>query len=113
MLRAQESPGSEVNWSRFALSVAAHGGGTGFDSWTSWQHVETNGLLANNGRFTATSAGKKAGVFAAITLVEVVILKKWGKRHPWLEKTFSMGNFTAGGMYMGAGIRNLGVAGAR
>lgn len=110
---AQVIPPPEVNWQRFALSIAAHGAGTGFDSWTSWQHLERNRFLAHQGRFTATSAGKKAGAFAAITLAQVVVVKKWGKKHPWLEKAFSIANFTSAGMYAGAGFRNIGVANAR
>ena len=111
--RAQEFAQPVTDWRLFAVSVAAHGAGTGFDAWTSWQHLETNGLMSKNGRFTAASAGKKAGAFAAITVVQVVVLRKWGARHPWLEKAFTMANFSAGGMLASAGIRNLGVAGPR
>ncbi len=108
-----EKDNSEVHWKRFAVSIAAHGAGAGFDSWTSWQRVETNHILAEDGRFMAASAYKKAGLFAAVSLVQVVVVKKWGSRHPWLEKMFSVANFSSAGMYAGAGVRNLGVPGVR
>ena len=104
---------AEVNWKRFAVSIAAHGAGAGFDSWTSWQRVETNHFLADGGRFMAASAYKKAGLFAAISLVQVMVVKKWGNRHPALEKALSIANFSSAGMYAGAGVRNLGVPGVR
>ncbi len=107
---AQELSPPGVDWKRFSYSVLAHGAGTGFDAWTSWQHVERNRFLADGARFTAASAGKKAGVFGAVTVVQVVILKKWGERHPWVEKAFRIANFGSAGAFTSAGIRNLGVA---
>jgi hypothetical protein len=106
-LPAQGLRAPEAQRLRFTASIVAHAAGTGFDAWTSWQHVERNGFLSDNGRFTARSAGKKAGVFAFITLVQVAVVKKWGKRHRWLEKAFTIANFTSAGMYTGAGVRNL------
>ncbi len=108
--RAQELRQPEIDWRRFALSTAAHGAGTAFDSWTSWQHIERNRFLAENGRFTGISATKKGGTFAAITAVQFLVIRKWGKRRPWLEKAFSVANFTSAGMYTSAGFRNLSVA---
>jgi hypothetical protein len=105
--QSQQIPSSEVKWPQFTISILAHGAANGFDAWTSWQHVERNGFLADNGRFTARSACKKASTFAAITLVQVAVLKKWGKQHPWLEKAFTIANFSSAGMYAGAGMRNL------
>ena len=90
-----------------AAVIAAQGAATGFDAWTSWQKAEMNPFLADNGRFTGKSAGKKAGLFAGGALLQVVVVKKWGKRHPWLEKTFSIANFTSAGAFTAAGAHNL------
>jgi hypothetical protein len=40
-------------------------------------------------------------------LVQVAVVKKWGRQHRWLEKAFTIANFTSAGMYTGAGVRNL------
>jgi hypothetical protein len=72
--------------------------------------MERNSFLASGtgGRFTAGSAYKKAGWFAGVTLVEVLVVKKWGRQHPWIARACQIGNLSAGGMLVGAGIHNLG-----
>jgi hypothetical protein len=108
--RAQELASQQIPWKGLALSIAAQGAGSGFDAWTSWQRMERNSFLASGagGRFTAESAYKKAGWFAGVTLVEVLVVKKWGKKHPWIARACQIGNLSAGGMLVGAGIHNLG-----
>jgi hypothetical protein len=105
--RAQELRVPQTNWRTLGLSIAAQGAATGFDAWTSWQRVERNGLLASGGRFTAQSAYRKAGMFAGGALVEALVVKKWGAKHPWVARACQIGNFTSAGMLFGAGFRNL------
>lgn len=107
--RAQEMASPQTPWKGLALSMAVHGAGSGFDAWTSWQRVERNSFLASGsgGRFTAESAYKKAGWFAGVTLVEVLVVKKWGRKHPWIARACQIGNLSAGGMLFSAGIHNL------
>ena len=97
-----------VEWRSLAVSIAAHGAASGFDAWTSWQRPERNGLLADGGRFTASSAYRKAGLFAGAAAVEILVVKKWGKKHPWIERAFRIANFTSAGMLASAGMHNLG-----
>jgi hypothetical protein len=101
-------PAEKVGWRNFAVSIAAHGAATGFDAWTSWQRPERNGWLADGGRFTASSAYKKAGLFTGLTAVEILVVKKWGKRHPWIERACRIANFTSAGMLVSGGVHNLG-----
>lgn len=105
--RAQELRGPQTNWRTLGLSIAAHGAGSGFDAWTSWQRVERNGFLASGGRFTAQSAYRKAGMFAGVAVIQVLVVKKWGGKHPWIARACSMGNFVSAGMLTSAGVRNL------
>lgn len=107
--RAQEATPQQTPWKGLALSIAVHGAGSGFDAWTSWQRVERNRFLASGagGKFTAESAYKKAGWFAGVTLVQVLVVKKWGKKHPWIARAVRIGNLSSGGMMFGAGIHNL------
>jgi hypothetical protein len=95
-------------WRGLAVSLAAQAAGSGFDAWTSWQRPERNRLLADGGRFTAQSATTKAGLLAGVAVVEVLVVKKWGKNHPWLARACQIGNFTTAGMLFSAGVRNLG-----
>jgi len=101
-------PVEKLEWRNLAVSIAAHGAATGFDSWTSWQRPERNGLLADGGRFTASSAYKKAGLFAGVTALEILVVKKWGKKHPWIERACRIANFTSAGILAGGGVHNLG-----
>ncbi len=105
--RAQELRVPQTNWRTLGVSIAAHGAASGFDAWTSWQRVERNSFLASGGRFTAQSAYRKAGMFAGVAVVQAVVVKKWGRRHPWIARACSIGNFTSAGMLVGAGVRNL------
>ncbi len=98
---------TRADWKGLAVSIAAHAGASGFDSWTSWNKLERNGFLADNGRFGASSVYKKAGVLAGVSVVEVLVVKKWGKKHPWLERAFKVANFTSAGMMISAGAHNL------
>ncbi len=98
---------TSTDWKGLAVSMAAQAAASGFDSWTSWNKLERNGFLSDNGRFGASSAYKKAGVLAGVSLVELVVVKKWGKRHPWLERAFKVANFTSAGMMVSAGVHNL------
>jgi hypothetical protein len=106
---AQELGSQKVPWRSLALSIAVHGAGSGFDAYTSWQRVERNRFLASGagGRFTAESAYKKAGWFAGVSLVEVLVVKKWGAKHPWIVRACRIGNLGSGGMMFSAGIHNL------
>ena len=108
--RAQELAPQQIPWKGLALSIAAQGAGSGFDAWTSWQRMERNSFLASGTgqRFTAESAYKKAGWFAGVTVVEVLVVKKWGRKHPWIVRACQVGNLSAGGMLVAAGIHNLG-----
>jgi hypothetical protein len=94
-------------WRGLAISLAAQAAGSGFDAWTSWQRPERNGLLADGGRFTADSAVRKAGLLAGVAVVEVLVVKKWGNRRPWIARACRIGNFTTAGMLFSAGVRNL------
>jgi hypothetical protein len=107
--QAQELSSQQIPWKGLALSMAAHGAGSGFDAWTSWQRVERNGFLASGagGRFMAESAYEKAGWFAGVSLVEVLVVKKWGRKHPWIVRACEIGNLSSGGMMFSAGIHNL------
>jgi hypothetical protein len=107
--RAQELGSQQVPWKSLALSIAAHGAGSGFDAYTSWQRVERNSFLATGaaGRFTAESAYRKAGWFAGVSLVEVLVAKKWGAKHPWVVRACRIGNLSSSGMMFSAGIHNL------
>jgi hypothetical protein len=104
---AQELRVPRTNWRSLGLSIAAHWAASGFDAWTSWQRVERNGFLANGGRFTAQSAYRKAEMFAGVAVVEALVVKKWGGRHPWVARACRIGNFSAAGMLFSAGVRNL------
>jgi hypothetical protein len=95
-------------WRGLAVSLAAQAAGTGFDAWTSWDRPERNTLLADGGRFTAASAIRKAGLLAGVAVVEVLVVKKWGNRHPWIAHACRIGNFTTAGVLFSAGVRNLG-----
>src|SRR5665811_1043686 len=83
--RAQELASKQSPWKGLALSIAVHWAGSSSDAWTSWQRVERNSFLAcgSGGRFMAASAYKKAGWFAGVSVVEVLVAKKWGRKHPW------------------------------
>ena len=107
--QTQELASPPIRWKGLALSMAANGAGSGFDAWTSWQRLERNSFLASGtgGRFTAQSAYKKAGWFAGVTLVEVLVVKKWGRKHPWIARACEIGNLGSGGMMFSAGIHNL------
>jgi hypothetical protein len=70
--------------------------------------VERNGFLASGGRFTAESAYRKAGLFAGVTVIEAVVVKKWGRKHPWIARACRIGNFSSAGLLFSAGVRNLG-----
>jgi hypothetical protein len=94
-------------WRGLAVSLAGQAAGTGFDAWTSWQRPERNGLLADGGRFTASSAYTKAGLFAGVSAVEVLVVKKWGQKHPWIARACRIANFTAAGMLTAGAIHNL------
>lgn len=106
-LGAQQWEAPERPWRSLAASMAAHGAASGFDAWTSWQRVERNRALADGGRFTAESAARKAGWFAGVTIVQAIIVKKWGKKHPWIAKACQVGNLGAAGMMFSAGMHNL------
>ena len=101
-------PAEKLAWRNLAVSIAAHGAATGFDAWTSWQRPERNGFLADGGRFTASSAYKKAGVFAGVTAVQILEVRTWGKKHPWIERACRIANFTSAGMLTSAAVHNLG-----
>ncbi len=101
-------PAEKLAWRNLAVSIAAHGAATGFDAWTSWQRPERNGLLADGGRFTASSAYKKAGLFAGVAAAEILVVKKWGKKHPWIVRACRIANFTSAGMLTSAAVHNLG-----
>jgi len=101
-------PVEKVEWRSLAVSIAAHGAASGFDAYTSWQRPERNGLLADGGRFTASSAYKKAGLFAGVSVVEILVVQKWGKTHPWIARALRVANFTSAGMLATAGAHNLG-----
>jgi hypothetical protein len=107
--QAQELGPAQIQWKGLALSIVAHGAGSGFDAWTSWQRVERNRFLASGagGRFTAESAYRKAGWFAGVSLVEVLVVKKWGRKHPSIARACRIGNLSSGGMMFSAGIHNL------
>jgi hypothetical protein len=105
--RAQEVGTQQPRWRDLAVSMAAHGAATGFDSWTSWQRPERNGLLAANGRFTARSVSIKSGIVGGVSLIEILVVKKWGRKHPWIQRAFQIGNFTSAGMLTSAGLSNL------
>jgi len=106
--RAQELRVPQTDWRTLGLSIAAHGAATGFDAWTSWQRVERNGFLASGGRFTAQSAYRKAGMFAGVEVIQILVVKKWGQKYPWIARACSIGNFSSAGMLFGAGVSNLG-----
>jgi hypothetical protein len=106
--QAPVQPLEKVEWRSLAVSIAAHGAASGLDAWTSWQRPERNGLLADGGRFTASSAYKKAGLFAGVSVVEVLVVKKWGKKHPWIARAFRMANFSTAGMLTAGAVPNLG-----
>jgi hypothetical protein len=105
--RAQEVGNQSPRWRNLAISMLAHGTATGFDSWTSWQRPERNGLLADNGRFTAKSVSIKSGIVGGASLIEILVVKKWGKRHPWIVRACEIGNFASAGMLTSAGVSNL------
>jgi hypothetical protein len=71
--------------------------------------MERNSFLASGtgGRFTTESAYKKAGWFAGVTLVEVLVVKKWGQKHPWIARACRIGNLSSGGMMFAAGVHNM------
>lgn len=98
---------TEADWKGLAVSIAANAAASGFDSWSSWNKLERNSFLAENGRFGASSVYKKAGVLAGVSVVEVLVVKKWGKKYPWLGRAFKVANFTSAGMMMSAGVHNL------
>ncbi len=95
-------------WRGLAVSLAAEAAGSGFDAWTSWQRPERNALLATGGRFTADSAIRKAGLLGGVAVVEILVVRKWGDRHPWIVRACRIGNFTTAGVLFSAGLRNFG-----
>jgi hypothetical protein len=106
--RAQELRVPRTDWRTLGISIAAHGAASGFDAWTSWQRVERNGFLASEGRFTAQSAYRKAELFAGVAVVQAVVVRKWGRKHPWIARACTIENFSSAGMMFSAGARNLG-----
>jgi hypothetical protein len=105
--QVQPDSTQQGQWRNLALSIAAHGAASGFDAWTSWQRPERNGFLADGGRFAAKSAYTKAGIFAGASILEVIVVKKWGQDHPWLARACQIANFTSSGILLSAGISNL------
>jgi hypothetical protein len=97
----------QPHWGTFAVSIAAHAAATSFDAWTSWQRPERNALLADGGRFGMGSVYTKAGIFGGVSVLELVVVKKWGHRHPWLMRACQVANFTTSGMLVSAGVSNL------
>jgi hypothetical protein len=102
-------PSGETPWRGLALSIAVQGAASGFDAWSSWNRPERNRILADNGRFTSVSAARKAGLLAGVSVIEVLVVKKWGRKHPWIAKACQIGNFTSAGMMISAGARNIGL----
>ena len=100
-------PVETVGWKSLAVSIAAHGAASGFDAYTSWQRPERNGFLADGGRFTASSAYKKAGLFAGVSVMELLVVKKWGKKHPWVACVFRVANFGTTGILTAGAVHNL------
>ncbi len=96
-----------TDWKGLAASIAAHGAASGLDAWSSWQRPERNMLLADTGRFGPSSAYKKAGVFAGASVLEVLVVKKWGRNRPWVQKACRIANFTAAGILTSAAVHNL------
>mgnify|MGYP000135597304 CR=1 FL=1 len=107
LLEAQDFGPRERPWRNLASTIALHGAASGFDAWTSWQRMERNPVLADRGRFTTSSAARKAGWFAGVSLVQVLVVKKWGKKHPWVERACMIGNVGTSGMLFSAGMYNL------
>jgi len=110
LLSISEAPyvsAGQIEWRSLMFSIAAHGAASGFDAWTSWQRPERNGLLASGGRFDASSAYRKAGIFAGASLIEVLVIHKWGRKHPWLARACRFANLTSAAMLASAGVHNL------
>lgn len=96
-----------TEWRGLAISIAAHGAASAFDAYTSWNRPELNRILADGGRFTGQSAMRKAGLLAGVSVIEILVVKKWGRKHPWIVRACQIGNFTSAGMMVSAGVRNL------
>ncbi|MFB3776497.1 MAG: hypothetical protein ACE141_02770 [Bryobacteraceae bacterium] len=94
-------------WRGLAISIVAQGAASAFDAYTSWNRPERNAILADGGRFTGESAMRKAGLLAGVSVIEILVVKKWGKRHPWIARACQIGNFTSAGIMVSAGVRNL------
>ena len=95
------------SWKALTISIAAHGAASGVDAWSSWKRPERNGFLADGGRFGPASAYKKAGVFAGAAVLEVLVVRRWSRRHPWIERACRIANYTAAAMLAGAAAHNL------
>ena len=87
--------------------VAANGAmwdGAGLDVGTSWKQPERNGLLAGaDGKFGVKGLGIKVGINGAVTVVTVIMAKKW----PKTRRAMMLMNGVAGGVQGLAGVSNL------
>lgn len=87
-------------------SFATLAAGTTLDAASSYGRPELNPVLAGpNGQFRMKGIAIKGGVTVGIFLVERFILK----RHPDMERTFTMMNYSVGATYTSTAIRNWGL----
>jgi hypothetical protein len=78
--------------------------GAAVDAGSSCGQIEGNGLLAGrDGKFGAKGLGIKIWINGGVTVVTVVVAKKW----PRLRRAMVVVNGIVGGAQMGAGISNL------
>ena len=78
--------------------------GAAVDAGSSCGQIEGNGLLAGrDGKFGAKGLGIKIGINGGVTVVTVVVAKKW----PRSRRAMVVVNGIVGGAQMGAGISNL------
>jgi hypothetical protein len=64
---------------------------------------ETNPILAQNGRFTAASAGIKWGIAGGVLAVEMLVVRK----HPAAAQPFVYSNFAMGATFGAIAVRNF------
>jgi hypothetical protein len=88
------------------VSFAALAAGTTLDAASSYGRPELNPVLAGaNGQFGVKGIAIKGGITVGILIVERYILK----RHPDMERTLTMMNYSVGATYTSTAIRNWGL----
>lgn len=104
----EETPHDKFVNRLWIASIFAAVGATSLDAATSWGKREGNSLLASSdGTFGAKGLSIKAGLAAAVVILQICL-----RKHKDLKGAFTMGNFAEAGIYAGTSVHNLQVSSA-